>query len=423
MTAPAGWAWAQLGDVVDVLDHLRVPVNRAERADRVGPIPYYGATGQVGWIDRPLFNEELCLLGEDGAPFFDLAKAKAYVIDGPSWVNNHAHVLRARDCVTTRFLKYALDQVNYRPFVTGTTRAKLTKSAMSRIPVPIPPLAEQRRIVEAIEELVSRLDSAGADVRSAKVRIDLLRRSVLDAVVADGRDAALDDLLIRIEAGRSAGGPAPPARADEWGVIKVSAMTWGEFRPGENKRVAPDSVDPRHEIRAGDLLVSRANTTEYVGAAVLVRETRPRLVLSDKSLRLVTRDGVDREWLLYALLAPNTRRQISAVATGTSDSMRNISQEKLRAVRLRVPEVSQQRAIAAEINRQLAAGNDLAAAADGALQKSAVLRRCILAQAFQGALVPQDANDEPATVLLERITAERDATLAPTRRRRERALT
>lgn len=157
---PDAWAWSQLGDVVDVLDHLRVPVNRAERAERVGRIPYYGATGQVGWIDEPLFNEELCLLGEDGAPFFDLAKAKAYIIDGPSWVNNHAHVLRARDCVTTRFLKYALDLVDYRPFVTGTTRAKLTKSAMSRIPVPVPPLAEQQRIVAVLEENLSRLESA-----------------------------------------------------------------------------------------------------------------------------------------------------------------------------------------------------------------------------------------------------------------------
>jgi type I restriction enzyme, S subunit len=287
-------------------------------------------------------------------------------------------------------------------------------------PMPLPPLAEQRRIAGAVEEHLSRLDVADAGVRSAKARLDLLRRSVLDAAVADGRDAALDELLIRIEAGRSSGGPAAPARVDEWGVIKVSAMTWGEFRPGENKRVAAGSADPRHEIRAGDLLVSRANTTEYVGAAVLVRETRPKLVLSDKSLRLIVRDGVDREWLLYALLAPSTRSQISAVATGTSDSMRNISQEKLRGVRLRVPDAQRQRSIAAEINRQVSDITDLAAAADIALQKSAALRRSILARAFRGELVPQDANDEPASVSLERIAPECTASSEATQRRQVR---
>jgi type I restriction enzyme S subunit len=66
---PRGWASANLRDVVEVLDHLRVPVNKSERADRAGDVPYYGATGRVGWIGAALFNEELCLLGEDGAPF------------------------------------------------------------------------------------------------------------------------------------------------------------------------------------------------------------------------------------------------------------------------------------------------------------------------------------------------------------------
>jgi type I restriction enzyme S subunit len=95
-TAPRGWVSAELGDLVEVLDRFRVPVNAEERAGRQGKIPYYGATGQVGWIDNFLFDEELVLLGEDGAPFLDPQKPKAYTIRGKSWVNNHAHVLRGR---------------------------------------------------------------------------------------------------------------------------------------------------------------------------------------------------------------------------------------------------------------------------------------------------------------------------------------
>jgi type I restriction enzyme S subunit len=79
-TSEAKWKESALGEVVDILDSRRVPVNSDERKNRVGDVPYYGATGQVGWIDKHLFDEELVLLGEDGAPFLDSAKPKAYLV-------------------------------------------------------------------------------------------------------------------------------------------------------------------------------------------------------------------------------------------------------------------------------------------------------------------------------------------------------
>jgi type I restriction enzyme, S subunit len=146
-------------------------------------------------------------------------------------------------------------------------------------------------------------------------------------------EAPMGDLLIDIEAGRSFRCSARPAAVDEWGVIKVSAMTWREFDEGENKAVLDDAqVDPRFEIRSGDVLFSRANTVNHVGAVVQVRDTRPKLLLSDKSLRLVSRQGVYPRWLLYYLRSPRARRYLESLATGTSDSMRNISQANLRGL-------------------------------------------------------------------------------------------
>ena len=109
------WQIVCLQDIVDILDSKRIPVNRDERAKRLGEIPYYGATGQVGWIDDYLFDEELVLLGEDGAPFLERARPKAYIIRGKSWVNNHAHVLRARSNIDSRYLLHALNLTDYRP--------------------------------------------------------------------------------------------------------------------------------------------------------------------------------------------------------------------------------------------------------------------------------------------------------------------
>jgi type I restriction enzyme S subunit len=332
-------------------------------------------------------------------------------------------VLRAINGLTTnRFLKYGLDTTNYEPFVNGTTRLKLTKSALNRILVPLPPLNEQRRIVAAIEEHLSRLDAADRSLIAARRRIGVLRPSVLSAATQIGEERSVAELLDGIEAGKSFKCHGRRADPDEWGVIKVSAMTWGQFDEHENKAVLADAaVDPRWEIRPGDLLLSRANTTEYVGATVLVGECRPHLLLSDKSMRLLVCSDVDNAWLKIALSARAARQQMSAVATGTSDSMRNISQEKVKSVRLRVPPLEEQRRIVAEVEERLSAIDALRAAIERAQRRSASLRRAVLERAFRGELVPQDPSDEPASVLLERIRAERaDSPRAEPRRPRAR---
>lgn len=236
----------------------------------------------------------------------------------------------------------------------------LTHDRFRKLPLPLAPLNEQRRIVAAIEEHLSHLDAGDVPLVSAVSRLRVLQQQVRSLAISSGHVRAVGDLLERIEAGKSFRCHGRRADPDEWGVIKVSAMTWGVFDEDENKAVlSEEHVDPRWEIKTGDLLLSRANTTELVGATVLVGKTRPHLLLSDKSMRLRTRDDVDKGWLQIALSAQESRRQMSAVATGTKDSMRNISQEKVRAVKLRVPPLDEQRQIVAEIEERLSVVNAL----------------------------------------------------------------
>jgi type I restriction enzyme S subunit len=177
---PKGWVWAKLENCVDILDSQRVPINSKEREKRKGNIPYYGATGQVGWIDDFIFDEELILLGEDGAPFLDPYKPKAYIIRSKSWVNNHAHVLRAIFNLTTNaMLCYYLNIFDFHNYVTGTTRLKLNQSPMRQIPIPLPPLSEQHRIVNKIEELFTKLDAGVDALKKIKIQLKRYRQAVL----------------------------------------------------------------------------------------------------------------------------------------------------------------------------------------------------------------------------------------------------
>ena len=177
----------RLEEIVDILDSMRVPINSAERANRRGDVPYYGATGQVGKIDKAIFNETLILLGEDGVPFFDPTKHKAYEISGPSWVNNHAHVLRAKsELVVQRYLLHFLNIFNYAGYVNGATRLKLTQGDMRRIPVPLPSLKEQQRIVEKLDRAFAEIDLIERNLGSSDEKASQLVQSLLYSAFSSG---------------------------------------------------------------------------------------------------------------------------------------------------------------------------------------------------------------------------------------------
>lgn len=158
----------------------------------------------------------------------------------------------------------------------------------------------------------------------------------------------LGDVLSDIEAGRSFKALDRPAAGQEWGVLKVSCVSWGEFRPEENKAL-PAGIEAQGipTPRRGDLLISRANTTALVGAVVIVPEDQPRLILSDKILKLVPRPSLaDPRYLLYVLRSPTARTHIESHATGTSGSMHNVSQANIRRCPLPLPPLAEQRRIA-----------------------------------------------------------------------------
>lgn len=181
---PAGWDHSRLGDIAACLDFKRVPINSTERLQRIEGkkptelFPYYGATQQQGLIDDYLFDEEILLLGEDGVPFFDLLRPKAYIVSGKTWVNNHAHVFRGI-LISNRFLMHWLNVFDYSGLIAGATRAKLNQSKALEIPVPLPPLAEQHRIVAKVDELMKLCDELEAAQVKRERRRDRLVTSTL----------------------------------------------------------------------------------------------------------------------------------------------------------------------------------------------------------------------------------------------------
>jgi type I restriction enzyme S subunit len=178
--------WATIDQIAECLDSKRIPINKKERATRQGQIPYYGANGQVGWIDDYLFDEPLVLIVEDET-FTGREIPFSYKITGKSWVNNHAHVLQNTGAVTLDFLNYALNFYPFTPLTTGTTgRKKLTQGALITAPLSLPPIAEQSAIVAEIDRRLSVTEELETTIETNLKRAERLRQTVLKQAFSGG---------------------------------------------------------------------------------------------------------------------------------------------------------------------------------------------------------------------------------------------
>lgn len=228
--------------------------------------------------------------------------------------------------------------------------------------------------------------------------------------------------LTAIEAGRSFKCDERPPRDGEVGVVKVSAVTWGEYDEREAKTCTDATrVEPRFFIQAGDFLLSRANTISLVGNAVIARNVTGCVMLSDKILRLHFKD-VDPRWVLYALRSPHGRREIERLATGNQESMRNIGQDRIRQIRLPYAPEPHQQLVIAEVEKQL---TRLAAGVEALERLRVHLRRyraAVLKAACEGQLVDNDARNGDGEAVLRAVLSERrarwDAEATVERRRR-----
>jgi len=353
--------------------------------------------------------------------------------------------IRPKANIDPRYLAYFLQSPRYWKEIgkkaIGVNINNLRRGDLETLLLPLPSVAEQREIVAEVEKQFSRLDEAVANLKRGKANLRRYKAAVLRAAVegrlvpteADlalgearafesGRDllarilescksktvdslrqiepikfrgtaltplpdgwvwATCDQLLAGIEAGASFKCVERPPLSGETGVLKVSAVTWGAFDEEESKTcVDLGRVREEFLVKTGDFLFSRANTVELVGACVIVRSATKRLMLSDKTLRFRLRPLVLPEWLLACLRSEHGRREITRLATGNQESMRNIGQDRIRRIRIPMPPLAEQRRILAELDCRLSTIDALGKAVSDAFSRVQHLRQAALAKHY-----------------------------------------
>ena len=181
---PASWQVSKVKYFVDCYDGRRVPVDAGSR--KTGPYPYWGAGSITDYVDEYLFDEELVLLGEDGAPFFDHTRPVAFLINEKVWVNNHIHVLKPKKTVNSRYLVYFLNAVDYKTYINGSILNKLTQSNMNNIALAVPSLAEQGEIADYLDEKCNKIDNILIRTRNSIEEYKNLRQATVTKAVSKG---------------------------------------------------------------------------------------------------------------------------------------------------------------------------------------------------------------------------------------------
>jgi type I restriction enzyme, S subunit len=327
-------------------------------------------------------------------------------------------------CCAPRFQRQLIDAS------TSTTVALVNKSNFEKLTLPVAPTPEQQRIVAAIEEQFSRLDAGVAALERVRQNLKRMRAAVLQAAVT-GRSIAgappqgyeaedlpqnwswqpLEEIITRLRNGIFVSRPV----ADHIGppILRISAVrplsldiTDVRFVPNPGKLGRADDF----VLSEGDLLFTRySGNPEYVGACAIVPPGAPKLLYPDKLIRVqVDRTIANPRFIAIAATAGRTRREIRA-RVKTTAGQTGISGGDLKTVPFPLPPLPIQEAIVGEVDRSLDRIITLESEVDRAFHRASSLRSSLLTAAFSGKLFTQGPNDEPASVLLERIAADRAA--------------
>lgn len=435
---PEGWLLTSLEHTVDILDSMRVPVNNAERLSRIENknsdelFPYYGATGEVGKIDSYIFDEELVALGEDGVPFLDSTKRKAYMLKGKTWVNNHAHVLKAIDGYSINtFIYYFLNQFNYQDYVNGGTRLKLTQANMRKIPICLPPLTEQKIIADKLDTLLAQVDSTKVRLEQIPQILKRFRQAVLAAAVSgklteewreqnkissDWKSVQFLELITKL---RSGSGDTPSDNVCGIPILRSSAIR-PQIINYEDVRYlsSEETLNEDNYLKNGDLLFTRlSGSADYVGNCALVKGLTKKYQYPDRLFCARLKDQRNANYLEY-FCSSNIFREHIIKSIKSSAGHQRITLDAIRTAQIFIPDYLEQTEIVRRVEQLYAYADGIEKQVQNALERVNNLTQSILAKAFRGELTAQWRAENPdlisgensAQALLAKIQQQRSNT-------------
>jgi len=388
---PKDWKWVKLGEECNIIMG-QSPPSISYNSDGIG-MPFFQGKAEFTelhpivekWCDAPnKIAEPNDILLSVRAPVgtTNIANQKCCIGRGLAGIRyeNYKYVF-----YFLRSIQQELDSKG-----TGTTFRAISGETIRETLFPLPPKPTQQSIVSKIEELFSELDNGIENLHTAQLQLKTYRQALLNTLVTDENCQTIASVIKKLDQGWS---PKCENEASmdktEWAVIKTSAVQDGFFLEFENKRL-PKELKPReqHELKTGDILITRAGPRVRVGVCCMVRHTRPKLINCDKVYRIKVNDKiVTPEYFEFILNTPHYQDQIERMKSGISDSGLNLTQKTFLQITIPVPTVTEQNKLVMEIESRLSVVDKMEESITQRLQQAESLRQSILKKAFEGRLI------------------------------------
>ncbi|WP_369920126.1 restriction endonuclease subunit S [Marinomonas polaris] len=383
------WPTVKISELCEILDNKRKPITKKNRIE--GPYPYYGATGILDYVEGYLFDEDLVLIGEDGAKWGS-GDNSAFAITGKTWVNNHAHVVKPfRDKILDSWLIYFLNGEDLFDFITGMTVPKLNQGKLKEIPVPLPPITEQKRIVSVLDTVFADLEQTRVkteqNLKNARELFDSYLQQVFSQKGEGWEDKRLEDVLLD----KPRNGWSPPAKNHSDNgipVLTLSAVTGFKFNKHKVKFTsAATKMNAHYWVNNGDLLITRSNTPVLVGHVAICSNIEIPTIYPDLIMKLkLDIDKVDSKFIYYQLRSERLRKIITSSAQGANPTMKKINQGIVQSLPIRYPSIEIQKEIAFKLDSISEATIQLEENYQNKLDSLNELKKSILQKAFSGEL-------------------------------------
>lgn len=386
-----GWEIKKLGEVVDILDNLRKPITKRDRVE--GEYPYYGATGILSYVHNYIFSEKLVLIGEDGAKWAS-GDNTSFIAEGKYWVNNHAHVIRPnRKIILDEWIVYFLNFSDLTPFITGMTVPKLNQEKMRSIPIPLPPLPEQQRIVSLLDEAFAVIErSRNAAIKNLKNAKELFE-SYLQGVFEKKGDGWEETHLSKVcdfeNGDRGKNYPNKSHRVSS-GIPFINAGHLNENRLdfSDMDYISEERFNMlgNGKIKPNDILFCLRGS---LGKVANVGNLNKGAIASSLVI-LRVKNELDNDFLLYFLNSNLTKKQI--VDFGNGAAQPNLSAASLKKFIIPFPKSKEaQHTIVRQLDALRAETQKLEAVYQKKIADLEELKKSILQKAFAGELKTEKA--------------------------------
>ena len=409
---PEHWSIVPLKWCFECLDGKRVPLNSEQRADIKGEVPYWGSGGVVDHIEKFIFDEPLVLLGEDGAPFFDKDRPVAYAIQGKSWINNHIHVLRPLTDYPIEWFVHALNCVEYRHYIDGSTRDKLTQDDMKSISLVIPESPDEaRRAVAHLTRETIRIDA----LIEKKTRfIELLRekrQALITHAVTKGLDSNVKmknsgvewlgevpehwavkrlKFIAAVQTGIAKGKDNAEKDTVEVPYLRVANVQDGYLDLDEVATIEVSTADlPRYLLQPGDVLMNEGGDFDKLGRGhVWHGEIEP--CIHQNHVFAVRPHGVSSEWLNKFTSSAAAQFYFMG-RSKQSTNLASISSSNLMELAVPLPSEEEQRLILDRLHRQASQVNALLAQTERSIELLKERRAALITAAVTGQIDLREA--------------------------------